>query len=121
MSATPAGAPRVEPEWPVHSRLSYALWRKSYTGGLAARARAFWHHVVRGYGLETCGNCGRQVEAAWLADSDLWREIMGHDGGLLCIRCFDGELARRGRFARWIPNIGEDAARPQGRAAQGSN
>lgn len=96
--------------WPLQSRISYALWRKSYTGGLLARARAFWHHVLCCYGSETCGQCGRRVEAAWLADNQLWEEVMGHEGGLLCIRCFDRELSYRGCFIRWVPMLGGSGA-----------
>jgi hypothetical protein len=30
---------------------------------------------------------------------------MGHEGGLLCIPCFDKELSRSGRFVRWVPTM----------------
>lgn len=100
-------------DWSVGSRISYVLWRrKSWTGGLSARARAFWHHVVRGYDYEVCGECGRPVSQTWLTDDQLWIDVMGHEGGLLCIRCFDGKLERPGRMVRWVPTIEEDAARP---------
>ena len=120
MSATQKEARHAEPEWPLRSRLSYALWRKNYTGGFVARARALWHHVLCHYGSETCGECGRRVEAAWLADNNLWREVMGHDGGLLCIRCFDRELARRGRFVRWIPRCEAATRNPRESASPAS-
>jgi len=99
-------------DWPVGSRISYVLWRRNYTGGVSARARSFWHHVLCAYDSETCGKCGRRVEAAWLADNDLWTEIVGHDGGILCIRCFDRELADRGRFVQWVPRCGAGGAEP---------
>jgi hypothetical protein len=99
-------------DWSVGSRISYVLWRrKSWTGGLTARARAFWHHVVRGYDYEVCGECGRPVNQTWLTDDQTWIDVMGHEGGLLCLRCFDGKLERPGRMVRWVPTI-EDAARP---------
>jgi hypothetical protein len=101
--------------WSTASRISYSLWRKHYTGGSGARLRAFWHHVLRGYALETCGECGRPVGVAWVAEHDLWLEIMGHEGGLLCIRCFDAALECQGRFVRWVPEV-NDAA-PSDRAA----
>lgn len=93
-------------DWPVGSRISYVLWRrKSWTGGLTTRARAFWHHVVRGYGYEVCGECGRPVDQAWVANDQLWIDVMGHEGGLLCIPCFDKELSQSGRFVRWVPTM----------------
>lgn len=87
--------------WPLPSRVSYALWRKNYTGGLAARVRCFWHHVVRGYRYEVCGECGRPVEQVWWAPEDLWLEAMGWEGGLLCIPCFDLKLEDRPGLVRW--------------------
>jgi hypothetical protein len=71
--------------------------------------------VVRGYRDEICGECGRPVDQVWLASDALWRDVMGHEGGLLCIPCFE---KKAGRFVRWIATVEEDAARPQGRAAQ---
>lgn len=109
-------------DWPMGSRISYVLWRRtSWSGGLVARGRAFWHHVVRGYRYETCGECGRPIEQAWVAADALWLQVMPTSGGLLCISCFDRKVEKSGRFVRWIPTVGEDAARPKGRAAQGSN
>jgi hypothetical protein len=100
--------------WPVGSRISYVLWRrKSWTGGSTARARGFWHHVVRGYDYEVCGECGRPVDQAWLTDDQQWIDVMGHEGGLLCIPCFDRKLEKPGRLVRWLPIIEEDAARPE--------
>jgi hypothetical protein len=109
-------------DWSVASRISYVLWRrKSWTGGVIVRARAFWHHVVRGYRYEICGECGRPVDQVWVAGNQLWRDVMGHDGGLLCIPCFNRKLEKHGCFVRWIPTVEEDATRPQGRVAQASN
>jgi len=107
-------------DWPVGSRISYVLWRRSWTGGFVARARGFWHHVVRGYRYETCGECGRRIEQAWVADDVLWLQVMPDSGGLLCVSCFDSKVEETGRFVRWIPTVDQDAARPQGRAAQGA-
>ena|ERR1700754_831261 len=93
-------------EWPVASRISYVLWRRSWTGGWAARSRAFWHHVVRGYRYEICGECGRPVKQVWVTDDQLWLDVMGHEGGTLCIPCFDAELERRGLLVTWRPTRG---------------
>lgn len=87
-------------------RIAYVLWQKNYSGGLAARLRAFWHCVVRGYRFEICGDCGRPVKQVWLTDDRLWREVMGGEGGLLCIPCFDGELEDRGDYVTWRPPQG---------------
>lgn len=81
------------------------LWRQPYIG-LGARIRAFGHHVVRGYTGETCQECGRPVGVAWLAEDGLWREVIGTEGGIRCIRCFDRELEHRGIFVRWRPELG---------------
>lgn len=117
----PARRSRRDLAWPVASRISYVLWRrKSWTGGLTARARAFWHHVVCGYRYEICGECGRPVEQVWVAADSLWLQVMPDSGGLLCISCFDGKLEKSGHFIRWTPTVEEDAARPKGRAAQGA-
>ena len=93
-------------DWPVASRISYVLWRRSWPGGFAARARGFWHHVVRGYRYEICGECGRPVGLVWLADDQLWLDVMGHEGGMMCIPCFDAELESRDVFVSWRPTLG---------------
>lgn len=92
--------------WPLVSRATYALWRKRYTGGLRARLRSIWHHVIKGYRYEVCGQCGRPVDVVWEAPTELWQEVMGDPRGLICIPCFDGELEQRGLFARWVPEVG---------------
>lgn len=91
--------------WSLPIRASYALWRKNYTGGIVARLRAFWHHVVRGYRYEVCGECGRPVEQVWNAPDELWQEVMGWPGGLLCIRCFDAKLEDRPGWVLWEPKV----------------
>ncbi len=90
--------------WSTLSRASYALWRGDYSNAVA-RGRAFWHHVIRRYDTETC-RCGRPVAVAWLAEDAVWLDVIGSDGGIRCIPCFDRELERRGRFVRWRPELG---------------
>lgn len=87
-------------------RIAYVLWQKHYSGGPSARLRAFWHHILRGYRFEICGGCGRPVKQVWLADSHQWRDVMGGEGGTLCIPCFDAELEVRGVYATWCPTQG---------------
>jgi hypothetical protein len=92
-------------DWPLRSRMSYALWRGNYSD-TRARLRAFWHHVCRGYSEETCGKCGRPVGLAWLASDALWVDVIGGEGGIRCIPCFDRALEQRGTFVRWRPELG---------------
>jgi hypothetical protein len=92
--------------WPFVSRISYVLWRRRWKGGLTARARAFWHHVVRGYRYEICDECGRPVGLVWLAADDLWLEVSGTKAGVRCISCFNTELEKRGVFVSWRPTRG---------------
>lgn len=110
----PARRSRRDFDWPVFSRISYVLWRKSWTGGFAARGRGFWHHVVRGYRYEICGGCGRPIEQAWVADDALWLRVMPTPGGLLCVSCFDDRVERSGRFVRWTPTVEEKVRRGPG-------
>jgi hypothetical protein len=93
-------------DWSIASRCSYVLWRKTFTGGWKARARAFWHHAIRGYRYEICGECGRPVDVVWTADDELWLEVVGQPGGLLCIPCFDTKVERSGLFLCWTPELG---------------
>lgn len=93
-------------DWPVFSRISYVLWRRKWSGGLTARARAFWHHVVRGYRYEICRECGRPVGLVWLAPNDLWLAVFGTEAGIRCIPCFNAELESRGVYVSWRPTLG---------------
>lgn len=89
--------------WTLPMRIHYVLFKKQYTGGLAARLRAFWHYVVRGYRYEVCDECGRPVGLVWLTVNELWSQVVGSDAGIRCVGCFDAELERRGVSACWLP------------------
>ncbi len=93
----------TEPRWgSVAMRLRW-VFKKTMTGGLVARARVFWHSVIRGNVYESCDRCGRPVGLVWSAPKSLWLEINGRDGGLLCIPCFDREVFAHGHHIAWVP------------------
>lgn len=70
--------------------------------------RTLWHEVTR-YDSETCQRCGRAfgktLDSYWLADDALWIEVVGHDGGCLCPRCFTRAARRRGVCVYWEPLV----------------
>lgn len=43
---------------------------------------------------ETCRDCGRKYTRVWRAPDRMWHEVMGREGGLLCIDCFERRLKR---------------------------
>jgi hypothetical protein len=102
----PARRSRPGFNWPLASRISYVLWRRRWSGGFTAQIRAFWHHVVRGYRYEICGECGRPVGLVWFAPDDLWLEVSGSEAGISCIPCFDAKLESRGVYVSWRPTLG---------------
>jgi hypothetical protein len=89
----------------IADRTSYVLWKKRYTGGPMARLRCLWHHLICGCRYEICGECGRPVGVVWLASNALWLEVVGHEGGTLCIPCFSAQLQRRDVPVTWVPEI----------------
>jgi hypothetical protein len=56
--------------------------------GLVLIPALYWRHVRR-YEFEVCHRCGHPVGLVWRTSDDLWRQVMGHSGGVLCVRCFD--------------------------------
>lgn len=52
---------------------------------------------------EFCHDCGADVGLVWTADDDLWLAVMGHPGGVVCIRCFDRRAWAQRRLLRWVP------------------
>jgi hypothetical protein len=95
------------------------------TGDCAiARARRLYWRRLRRYRFEICGRCGRPVGLScpsyWLAHDELWRAVIGGEGGIRCVPCFDRDAAASGRPVSWRAverdggPIGEllDAVRP---------
>ena len=53
--------------------------------------------------MEHCQICKREYAVVWNSPRDLWRTLIGHDGGLRCIDCFDGFARQMGFHLRWVP------------------
>ena len=52
--------------------------------------------------IEDCGrceDCGRNVHD-FLVPDELWREVYGNDGGILCYDCFCDRLNKKGIYKR---------------------
>lgn len=49
--------------------------------------RIIW--VVRGEMTEICQRCGKEHNMVWHASDNLWFEVIGKEGGVLCVNCFD--------------------------------
>ena len=50
---------------------------------------------------EHCQNCGRAYDYVWYAPNDLWNGLMGGEGGLRCIDCFDELCREKNIYLRW--------------------
>lgn len=81
--------------------LGAPCWRWADRGGVAARLRRWFNHVVLRHESETCDQCGGQVKAAWWCEDDeLWCDVyeaalgwrpeavFGVRRGLMCRECF---------------------------------
>ena len=38
---------------------------------------------------EVCNRCGLQHDEVWYVSDNIWYEVVGSTGGILCIRCFN--------------------------------
>ena len=65
--------------------------------------RRLWWKRVRRYRYEICHDCGRPVGLVWQAADALWLWVVGHEGGILCIRCFDQRCDEDAYVLRWVP------------------
>lgn len=83
------------------TRIRYVFTRKWFPGGPIAQVRAFWHHVVRRYEYELCGQCGRPVGVVWAASDLLWQRVTGQIEAVLCIHCFDDLATSKGWHVIW--------------------
>jgi hypothetical protein len=92
-------------------RVRWALCDKSMTGGWRARARAFWHYVVRGWVTEICAECGRPVGLVWHSPDALWLDLVGGYDGIRCIPCFDDMVDANGGLVYWRPYFAPSVAR----------
>ena len=57
------------------------------------------------YRGEVCQECGFPVSYStgptwWEAENDHWREVMGGEGGVLCVPCFVRLCQSKGQFVK---------------------
>jgi hypothetical protein len=99
----------------VRGRLRGVLRMRRGPVSFAARLRMYWHDIghVLFEGTETCQDCGRRF-ALWRAPDDLWREVYGSAGGILCPLCFGRQAREAGIIvmfeARVLRRVSERAA-----------
>lgn len=61
--------------------------------------------TVEDFDGETCDDCGGRYERTiWTAPDELWIQLVGREGGLLCPPCFDDRAKAVGLFLRWVPH-----------------
>lgn len=101
--------PKVEgePHWgKLPMRLGWVFKKTYRSDGIVAIFRAFWHVVIRRYVYEICASCGRPVSSAihtyWIAPDELWEQINGQSGGVLCPRCFARRAEKSGIAIAWL-------------------
>lgn len=107
--------PKVEgePRWgKLPMRIGWVFKKNYRSANPVAIARAFWHVVIRKYVYEICANCGRPVSNAihtyWLASDNLWEQVNGQSGGVLCPRCFAQQAEEMGISVAWVGMRTED-------------
>jgi len=50
---------------------------------------------------EHCQKCGKAYNYVWYAPNGLWNRLMGGEGGLLCVDCFDKLCIDNNVYLRW--------------------
>lgn len=87
----------------VAGRLRYVISHRRKPVSPAARLRMYRAdllHVLTEIG-ERCQDCGRDY-VLWHAPDDLYREVCGSPGGLLCPGCFARRAEARGLIVEFI-------------------
>lgn len=91
-------------------RLRYAV-RMTWNGepkNIAARLRLLYRdfitHGLFGPDGERCQDCGRGYPL-WRVSDDLYLEVIGNNGGLLCLGCFDERASDKGICLLWTPKL----------------
>lgn len=82
-------------------RLRWVLFGKAFDT-YAAQAVGFYHYILRGYEYELCQCCGNPVGCVWRTDNDTWLKVVGVEGGVLCIKCFDRKAWDSGLTIKWV-------------------
>lgn len=71
--------------------IRYVLLGGRFRGPIAM-ARALFAYLILRHDSEVCFDCGRRVEKSigtyWRTNNRLWNSVVGHEGGILCVRCF---------------------------------
>lgn len=83
-------------------RLKWVLFGKAFQSR-RAQAVGFFYYILCGHRTEICQRCGHPVYVVWWGPSREWKEVVGHDGGVLCIPCFDKAAYAKGHSYRWVP------------------
>jgi len=55
--------------------------------------------------IEYCDDCGVRQPLVWYSPDEVWREVTGAVGGVLCPKCFDIRGKRKGLLLYWTPTI----------------
>ncbi len=78
---------------------------RSVTKGASviARLREFYWRRLRRWETEICQSCGGRVRIVWTASDSEWVRLVGSEGGVLCVFCFDRLAENRGEILRWVP------------------
>lgn len=63
--------------------------------------------------VEYCDDCGVRQPLVWYSADQVWREVTGEVGGVLCPRCFNDRAGRKGLLLYWSPVI-EHRREPDG-------
>jgi hypothetical protein len=94
-------------------------WHPEVT--FAAKARALYWSLVRGYDTEICARCGRPVRLVFHCPDVLWEMCAGFafstarspggeaGGGCLCPHCVDELVSREHSFPRWTFTLDDEA------------
>jgi hypothetical protein len=69
-----------------------------------ALVTALWRVIIRGHDGELCEECGLNY-VLWHAPDDLYTEVVGCAGGLLCPACFDRIADDQGIVLEWVPTV----------------
>lgn len=56
--------------------------------------------------IEFCHDCGVRQPLVWRAADDLWLEVMGDPGGVVCPVCFTRRADALGISLDWRPAVG---------------
>lgn len=82
-------------------------WWYAKRGRFVAMFRTLWVQAVLHDNGETCQTCGKRY-MLWMSNGDLYEQVKGNRGGLLCPRCFGRLAEAKGITVCWSPNVVRD-------------